>query len=112
MPASPERVRAQLAALKRTYVAGLPEKLSAIERAFRSAFSPRWKEQSCADAYRLIHSLAGSAGTYGFGKLGRVARSAEALLKRSVETKRALSARQQSQAKRLVAELRQLADGL
>ena len=68
-----------------------------------------WEEHSCALAYRQIHSLAGSAEPSGFAEISGVARSAEALLKESLETRRLLTEAQKAQVSELVATLRQMA---
>lgn len=99
----------QLEQLKRNYVAGLPGRLRAIETAFHDSFSRPWRKETCMTAYRLIHSLTGSAGTYGFAKLSAAARSAEILLKKSVDDRRTLSKARQAEALRLLESIRDMA---
>jgi HPt (histidine-containing phosphotransfer) domain-containing protein len=64
---SPE-VRAGYEALRRRFIAGLPERWREIE----DAVDP-------AARAAVLHRLAGAAGAYGCGELGQAARSAEQL---------------------------------
>ena len=109
MPEPVDVVQAKLAKLKQKYGSELPNKISSVEAAFAPALAGPWEEQICATAYRQIHSLAGSAGTYGFTEISEVARAAEALLKQTLETRSPLQEAQKSQVNDLVAKLREKA---
>lgn len=100
---------AQLLELKRAYSRQLPEKIARIEAAFTSFFASAWEEQVCSNTYRLIHSLSGSSGTYGFGEMCQVARRAEAILKSSLESRALPSVDQQQEALKLNSRLKELA---
>jgi chemotaxis protein histidine kinase CheA len=50
-----------------------------------------WEQELSFTTYRMMHSLTGSAGTYGFRELGVIARGAEAILKESFESKAPLT---------------------
>ena len=63
-------------------------KIAALDAAFAPLFAGTWKESSCFDAYRLVHSLTGSSGTYGYPEISGLARSVEALIKESLDSRR------------------------
>ncbi|HLY11934.1 MAG TPA: Hpt domain-containing protein [Planctomycetota bacterium] len=85
MPDPADPVQNQLAKLKQKYAADLPLKVARVEELVAGFLAAAWTEESCFATYRQIHSLAGSAGTYGFSDLGTAARAGEQLLKRSLE---------------------------
>ncbi len=99
----------QLAKLKQKYAAGLPDKVGAVGKQVDEFLSGSWQEDRCFTTYRLIHSLAGSAGTYGYPELGDVARTGELLVKGSLEAKAALSDAQKNELTAVVAKLKTLA---
>jgi HPt (histidine-containing phosphotransfer) domain-containing protein len=109
MPDPADAVQVQLAKLRKKFGLALPEKISAIEAAVAALFARPWDEQACATSHRLVHSLAGSSGTYGFPEIGAAARAVEALLKQSLESRALLSPDQKTQIDRLTAGLRELA---
>jgi len=104
-----EALQVQLAKLRKKFGLALPGKTSAIGAAVASLVAGPWNEQACADAHRQAHSLAGSSGTYGFPEIGDVARTVEALLKQSLESRALLSPAQKGQIDRLIQDLRDLA---
>jgi HPt (histidine-containing phosphotransfer) domain-containing protein len=111
MPGPADALQAQLAKLRKKYGLALPEKISGIAAAVAPLFSGAWEESLCSTAYRQVHSLAGSSGTYGFPEISEVARAAEALLKQSLDARRPLPPAQQSQVDDLMAKLREMAAG-
>ncbi len=59
---------------KENYAAELPEKLARIDQSWRDIFEPSADvEKRLYEFRRLIHSLAGSAGSFGFSQLGKQA---------------------------------------
>jgi chemotaxis protein histidine kinase CheA len=102
-------VQAKLARLKEKFARGLPEKVSQIEAGFAQLFAGPWQEESCSTAYRQIHSLVGSSGTYTFAEISGVARAAEAILKQALETRSMPPASRRTELDGLVAKLRELA---
>ena len=69
---------AKLHALQERFILELPERLAEIERQWQVA-------QACANVaelHRCAHSLAGTAGTFGFHRLGEHARALELLITR------------------------------
>ncbi len=105
-----DALQAQLLELKRSYARQLPEKIARIDNAFQSFFAAAWEEQTCATTYRLIHSLAGSSGTYGYAEICQVARLAEAILKTSQESRTLPGSTAQQEALRLTARLKDMAE--
>jgi HPt (histidine-containing phosphotransfer) domain-containing protein len=106
-PADP--VQAQLAKLKKKYGTGLPDKITAIEAAIAPVFAGGWNEPVCETAHRMVHSLAGSSGTYGFSEITPVARAAEVILKAALAARTAPPPDQKARLDGLVATLRELA---
>ena len=99
----------QLAKLKQKYAAGLPEKVGKVGEQVDAFLAAPWQEERCFTTYRLIHSLAGSAGTYGYAELGTVARTGELLVKGSLEGRAPLGDAQRKELAGIVATLKQLA---
>lgn len=104
-----DAVQAQLEKLKKKYGLGLPDKISQIEASLATLMAGPWEEQVSTTAYRQVHSLAGSSGTYGYMEISTLARAAEAILKRSLESRASLPEDQKSQVAGLMAKIRDLA---
>ncbi len=103
-------VRMQLEKLKQRYTRDLPEKVTRIESAITALLTTPWDEMSCSSAHRLVHSLTGSSGTYGFPEISTTSRSAERILRQSLETRTGLAEPQLSLLKTLLSSLRELAE--
>lgn len=66
----------------REYFAGrLPERLAEIEEACRAARNAGFTGEPLRTFHRLVHSLAGAGGTFGFPEVSDLARELERLLK-------------------------------
>lgn len=66
----------------REYFAGrLPERLAEIEEACRAARDAGFTGEPLRTFHRLVHSLAGAGGTFGFPEVSEVSRGLERLLK-------------------------------
>ena len=105
MSGAVDPVQSALARLKEKYRADLPQKIAKIAEQVAVFLGNPWEQERCFTTYRMTHSLAGSAGTYGFLEIGTVARGAEDLLKESVESKAPLN---ETRAAELNAALRHL----
>jgi chemotaxis protein histidine kinase CheA len=103
----PDEVDRELAELRKAYARELPEKVLRIETACESFFSQGWDVDRCTAACRSAHSLAGSSGTYGFGELGKIAKSLEVLIQSSLDRKAPLDAPQVESARKHLAALRE-----
>ena len=105
---SGEAVQAQLAKLRKKYGLSLPDKIAGIEAAV-AALGPTWEEPASSTAYRQVHSLAGSSGTYGFPDISGIARAAEAILRTSLEARCALPAADRARIAEMLGRLREMA---
>jgi two-component system, OmpR family, response regulator len=65
--------RDDLASLRRTYLADLPERLRAIEASAGSLRDNGWDPRIASDLCDLAHRLAGSAAIYGFPEVSEAA---------------------------------------
>jgi len=82
VPDSKPTKATKLRALQMRFIEELPSRLTDIEREWQSGH-----ETSASSVfYRLVHSLAGSAGTFGFPRLGTRARELELLLQQGNNT--------------------------
>lgn len=102
-------VQSALDKLKKKYAADLPKKVAGVEDQVAVFLAGAWKEDVCFTTYRLIHSLAGSAGTYGFADLGTTARTGELLIKKSLEGKAPLSDAERKEMAGILSTLKDLA---
>jgi chemotaxis protein histidine kinase CheA len=106
MTKSPAQLRRELQALRRAFLAQLPDRVQAIETTLSEALSAEEVDRQRVDAlFNLAHRLCGSAGIYGYpivhAAAGAVERVAEGLRDAGVTDE-----------PRRVAELRQLVDAL
>lgn len=75
-----ESFRRQLEALSAEYRSGLPEKLAEIECLWRDLANGVVDPARLTDLRRELHSLAGSAKTFGVAQVGEAALAAEVFL--------------------------------
>lgn len=68
-------IQAQLQAIRQSYCASLPEKLARIELLWRQLQQDQTNKIFYEEFYRLLHSIAGSAETFGLPELTRAART-------------------------------------
>ena len=78
----PDDFEEKFAALKREYIAGLPEKLVELEHAFTTSNADAGSKRGFV---RSAHSLAGTGSTFGFPDLTRLAREIELAAKEEVD---------------------------
>ncbi len=74
-------IQAKLQALREAYARQLPSKLQSLVQAWKMLTENNWNWDNAAELYRELHTLAGSAPTFGFAELGQQANAAEQLLK-------------------------------
>jgi HPt (histidine-containing phosphotransfer) domain-containing protein len=66
----------------RDYFAGrLPARLAEIEEAFAEVRAAGWAPEPLGKLHRLVHSLAGAGGTFGWPEVTDAARELESFLK-------------------------------
>ncbi len=68
-----ELLASKLAALSNSFAQSLPGKLADIEQARQKCLGPDARLDDFTSLNRLLHTLAGSAGTFGFSSLGQAA---------------------------------------
>ncbi|MDP2367140.1 diguanylate cyclase domain-containing protein [Rhodoferax sp.] len=78
-------ISSELAALQQGFAASLPQKMAHLEALLgqcTSSFgaSGAWPDEALRNAHLVVHGLAGSAGTFGFGVLGEAAKGMEEVL--------------------------------
>lgn len=109
MSGAADPVQSALARLKEKYRADLPQKVAKIEEQAAVFLANPWEQERSFTTYRLMHNLAGSAGTYGFLEIGEVARVAENLLKESIESKGPLNESRRAELNAALQLLKELA---
>ncbi len=70
----------KLRVLQQAFAVQLPERLATIRHTWEAVQDGANETARCQELYRLVHSLSGSAGTFGFPRLGKEARLLEAFL--------------------------------
>lgn len=73
--------KAKLNAMQDKFKAGLPARLAEIQQAWKQVQAIADGDESLAILHRLLHTLTGSAGTFGYQQLSRDSRALEILLK-------------------------------
>jgi len=74
---SPEDLAKLLSDLRKTYIQELPDKFDSLENHLLSLKTPEYYQDSFENAYRIAHSLKGSAGTYDFHILTHICHQLE-----------------------------------
>lgn len=91
------------------YQRALPGKMAQIHALWRALDAGGEAPSPLADLERLAHTLAGAAGTFGFGEVGQAAKALELLLRPAVEGDgagpAALTPQQRSDIARAIGEL-------
>lgn len=77
---SNNQINEKLQALFDSYAKRLPDKLSALKLLWANLLAS-YDQQKLQEFHRVVHSLCGSAGTYGYTELGKSARQLEIYLK-------------------------------
>lgn len=81
MSTGKEELEAAIRALGQLFVSKLPTKLAEIASANAAFLDNASDKDNVALLHRLLHTMAGSAGTFGFPEIGRKARGLESQLK-------------------------------
>ena len=71
---------AQLAALRQQYIDDLPGRIDEIEAGWAGLAGDGYGPEACQALFRTVHSLAGSAPSFGHHALGDAARELEAVI--------------------------------
>jgi len=99
----------QLQALHDSFRAQLPERIKALDTAWRGLARDGWNREAARRLRLLLHSLTGSAGTFGFGDLSSASREAEIRLNALIEMAGAPSNAQLLQVTQLLGTLKETA---
>jgi len=102
-------VNEAIAQLRKKYALSLPLKVSNASECVSAALTAPWNRTLGEMAHRYLHSLIGSSGSYGFPEISGLARSAESILRASVESGVAPSPEEGVRLQQLVTRLRFLA---
>ncbi len=78
----------QFAALVGKFTNGLPARLKAIQALVATIDRSNWKAEQWRELQRLLHSITGSAGTFGMPRVSDCARLVEAQLRASIKNDR------------------------
>jgi len=78
-------VQEKLKELRKTFSAQLPARIRTIEEALHDLFRDAWDPKKAEQAAQLLHTLAGTAGTFGFSALRAASKSTEAVIRSSIK---------------------------
>jgi HPt (histidine-containing phosphotransfer) domain-containing protein len=113
MAEPPERIRAQIEALRASYVVALAGKLRDLEaaaHAIETQSSPAEIRSALATLGALTHQLAGSASTLEFLRLGEAAGELELMCESLLDRGSVVSTEQCAEVYRLLATLKAIAE--
>jgi len=82
---SVNNIEEKLRGLRNSYIQHLPGKIKDVQKLWNSLCNG-WQNETIDELHRIVHSLAGSAGTFGFAQMGEIARSADNILKNYRDT--------------------------
>jgi chemotaxis protein histidine kinase CheA len=71
----------QIEELRVAYARSLPEKIRSLEEGLTTMFRDPGDETAGREAYRRIHNLVGSSGTYGFSRICEAASTLKSLVR-------------------------------
>ncbi len=98
----------KLQAIRKAYIKKLPGKLKEIQQSWQSLQGDANKATPLNELHRLVHSLVGSAGTFGFERLSTEARVVERALKAQLESEQPPSEGDWAKIDGMIAALAQL----
>ncbi len=113
MAEPPEQIRAQIEALRASYVVALAGKLRDLEaaaHAIETQSSPAEIRSALATLGALTHQLAGSASTLGFLRLGEAAGELELMCESLLDRGSVVSTEQCAEVYRILATLKTIAE--
>ncbi|MBF0590297.1 MAG: diguanylate cyclase [Magnetococcales bacterium] len=76
-----QKVQEKLEAARHSYAAKLPAKLDEIDAQWHALADDAWDEERFGLLHRMVHTICGSAGTFGLPEVSQTARTAEIRLK-------------------------------
>ena len=102
-------IQERLKQLREAYATQLPIKLEAINQSWQS-LRGQWDWDEAGTFHRLIHSIAGSSGSFGFHTLGKQAREIEIEIKACIKQQQVPGDTQLEEIERKLAALPETAD--
>lgn len=106
-----ESFQRELDSMRAEYRSGLPPRLAGIEGLWRDLSCGLLPPARVADLQRELHSLAGSAKTFGAAEVGTAAAAAEAFLEPFCALATLPGPEERAELSRLLHAVRQVADG-
>ncbi|PPD46728.1 MAG: diguanylate cyclase [Methylobacter sp.] len=100
---------AKLAVLRADFAAALPDRVTALAAWWETAKAANNQGDALAELTRLAHSIAGSAGSFGYRRLGEVARELEQTLAQLAKASDSLFSAEQSRISELIGIMARLA---
>ena len=91
-----KRLQEKLAAVRIRYTESLPKQMADMQQAWRVLQRQPQNGTLLGAMHHQAHSLAGTAGTFGFDAMGKVARQIEILLKDMMAGKETVVAKKQA----------------
>ena len=85
MPDNTQARLAKLQKLRKAYTAGLAERLAGIAQCWALVRQSPEDSSNVRELHRQVHSMAGSAGTFGYRRLGQAARNLEKIISEADE---------------------------
>lgn len=85
MTTSHDNIQERLQALRESYVKGLPEKIKNIQVLWSNIRKLGWNEDDAKELYRQVHTIAGSAPTFGCSEAGLLARKVTIIMKKYIQ---------------------------
>ncbi len=113
MTEPPDEIRAEIEALRASFVAALAGKLSGLEAAAQTIepqSSPAEIRSALETLGALTHKLSGSAGTLGFLRLGEAAGELELMCESLLDRESVVSTEQCAEVHRLLSTLKTFAE--
>ncbi len=103
--ASTNSIEERIAALRKSYLISLPEKIQHITTLWEKSQNPAEQEQALPALQHAVHTLSGSGATFGAISVSRLAKELDRLISRILEEGRQPDADEQEKITGLVAEL-------
>ena len=80
-----DKIKEKLKELRKVFSTQLPEKLRIIEEALNGLSQDEWDPQKAEHAAQLLHTLAGTAGTFGFSAIRAASKKTEVIIRSSIK---------------------------
>ena len=81
MPSAEEQLQQKLTALKQVFIDQLPEKIESLQNQWQIVAKQQWSKEATHAFHLIVHSLIGTAGTFGFTEIADKARQLEIIIK-------------------------------